>query len=134
MTKGHYSCKFPHTAVVVRLVFKFPGTGVRLVGGSTPNEGRVEVYYNGTWGTVCDGSWGWTDASVVCRMLGYPEAVSAPSRAHFGQGTGRIWLDEVDCSGSETSLFDCSHNGWGRNDCFHFEDAGVVCRGEQVAM
>ena len=120
MTKGQYSCKSPGTL------------GVRLVGGSSPNEGRVEVYYNGTWGTVCDDSWSRTDASVVCRMLGYSGAVSAPGSAHFGEGTGRIWLDEVGCSGSENSLFDCNHPTWGDHDCSHSEDAGVVCGGEHV--
>ena len=116
MTKGQYSCKFP-------------GTAVRLVGGSTPNEGRVEVYYNGTWGTVCDGSWSRTDGNVVCRMLGYPGAVSTSRGGHFGEGTGRIWLDGVNCSGSENSLLNCSHNGWGDHDCDHSKDVGVVCRG-----
>ena len=120
MNKGQYSCKSPGTL------------GVRLVGGSSPNEGRVEVYYNGTWGTVCDDSWSRTDVSVVCRMLGYPGAVSAHGSAHFGLGTGRIWLDEVDCSGSENSLFDCNHPTWGYHDCTHSEDAGVVCQGEKV--
>ena len=114
MTKGQYSCKFP-------------GTAVRLVGGSTPNEGRVEVYYNGTWGTVCDGSWSRTDGNVVCRMLGYPGAVSTSRGGHFG--AGRIWLDGVNCSGSENSLLNCSHNGWGDHDCDHSKDVGVVCRG-----
>ena len=122
MTKGQYFCKFSGTA------------GVRLVGGRSHNEGRVEVYYRGAWGTVCDDSWSRTDASVVCRMLGYSGAVSAHGSAHFGRGTGSIWLDEVGCLGSESSLFDCNHRPWGYHDCSHFEDAGVVCQGEHVLV
>ena len=54
--------------------------------------------------------------------------MSAQSDAYFGQGTGRIWLDEVRCSGSEVRLFDCPHNGIGRHNCGHHQDAGVICR------
>ena len=97
------------------------------MGGSTDSEGRVEVYHNGAWGTVCDDGWDITDANVVCRQLGYIGATSALSFAAFGQGSGPIHYDDVFCTGSETRLADCSHSGIGSHNCGHYEDAGVVC-------
>ena len=104
------------------------GGEVRLVGGTTDSEGRVEVRYNGEWGTVCDDSWDTNDASVVCRSLGFAGALEAVSSAGFGQGTGTIVLDDVNCSGEESSLFECSNPGRGVNNCGHSEDAGVRCQ------
>ena len=92
------------------------------------SSGRVEVWYNGTWGTICDDSWDLQDANVVCRQLGYDGALLAPNDAAFGQGIGQIWLDDVKCKGNETLISQCSHEGWGVHDCGHVKDAGVVCR------
>ena len=101
---------------------------VRLVGGSVSSEGRVEIFYNGQWGTVCDDLWGMNDANVVCRSLDFPGATEAVTRAGFGQGTGPILLDNVGCSGSETHILECPHLGLGEHICFHNEDAGVRCQ------
>ena len=97
---------------------------VRLVNGPTVYVGRVEVYHNGEWGTVCDNGWDLNDAQVVCTELGYGAA--AMHTAYYGQGSGQIWLNYVNCVGSEDSITNCTH-GWRSNDCFHERDANVRC-------
>ena len=105
---------------------------VRLVGGNFYTQGRVEVYYNGEWGTVCDDGWGYADARVVCRQLGFGSSGTAIRSAGFGQGSGSILLGSVSCGGSEPILARCGHLGINVNkSCSHAEDAGVVCYGSQ---
>ena len=87
----------------------------------------MEVFHNGNWGTVCDDDWDMKDATVVCSQVGSLNAVSAPRSARFGAGSGQIWLDDVRCSGSESSIENCPHDGWGIQNCDHGEDASVIC-------
>ncbi|KAM3605874.1 uncharacterized protein V6R79_006389 [Siganus canaliculatus] len=103
------------------------GIPLRLVGGLEDFEGRVEVYHDGRWGTICDKEWDDTDAEVVCRQLNFGGEAKAWTRSHFGQGSGPVWLDGVHCSGNELSLEECPHNTWKQHNCDHVEDAGVSC-------
>ena len=128
---------------------------VRLVGGSNQYEGRVEVCINDQWGTVCDDSWDTTDATVVCRQLGYAYIGSeyalfwaqiqnwtilwitvgrAYSNAHFGAGSGPIFLDDVQCTFSSKQLLECPSRPILSHNCLHSADAGVGCKGKPIQV
>lgn len=119
---------------------------IRLVGGHSSLDGRVEVCYSGVWGTVCSDFWGMEDANVVCRQLqnstsgksfGRELIITDPHKivmnatarlnSAFGPGNGLIFLDDVMCNGQEDRLFDCPSRGLGVTNCGHHQDAGVEC-------
>ena len=101
---------------------------IRLADGSLfPFSGRVEIYRNGVWGTVCDKYWNITNSQVVCKQLGYGTPL-VDTDLHVPAGKGPILLDNVSCSHNQTSLLACSHNGFeNHKNCGHVEDVGVSC-------
>ncbi|MBV98555.1 CD5 antigen-like, partial [Eschrichtius robustus] len=105
---------------------------LRLVGGGSRCSGRLEVLHKGEWGSVCDDGWGENEEQVVCKQLGCGESIflSAKARRNFGLGAGRIWLDDVHCSGKEQSLEHCRHRFWGYHNCNHKEDVAMTCLGD----
>ncbi|XP_019639399.1 PREDICTED: uncharacterized protein LOC109481308 [Branchiostoma belcheri] len=108
---------------------------VRLRGGEREGQGRVEVKYMGEWGAVCDDSWDLKDADVVCKQLGYPlGAEKVHSGSTFGGSRLDFLLDEVDCTGPESTLEDCGHKPWGEHDCSPTEAAGVTCKVQEGCL
>ena len=110
---------------------------VRLVNGPTQYEGRVEVYYNGEWGTVCDHGWDLNDAQIVCNELGLGHAIFAAHNAFYGQGDGQIWFRNVECVGTESTIGNCSHMPIQWEPfyfCDHSKDAGVKCVSGNVSL
>ena len=102
------------------------------MGGAAQNEGRIEVNYNEKFGSVCGESFGTSEAATVCHQLGFAGASRVAPCCQFGQTSGEIWLDNVDCRTGEVWLANCTHRGWGVEDCHHGQDVGVVCNGTNV--
>ncbi|XP_036417687.1 scavenger receptor cysteine-rich type 1 protein M130-like [Colossoma macropomum] len=100
---------------------------LRLKEGKGSCSGRLEVYHNAVWGSICDDLWDIRDAQVVCRQLGCGPALGADGSAVFGAGEGPIWLNRVKCRGNEIHLWDCPHSLKNHTDCSHRQDAGVTC-------
>ena len=100
---------------------------VRLVQGRTARDGRVEVRRSGAWGSVCGEQWDLVDANVLCRLLGYNEALAYYQNITFKQSNNTLWLTDVQCVGNESSLFHCVNSGWGKRTCNEGFAAGATC-------
>ncbi|XP_036416791.1 antigen WC1.1-like [Colossoma macropomum] len=107
---------------------------LRLKGGKGSCSGRLEVYHNAEWGSICDDLWDIRDAQVVCRQLGCGPALSADGSAVFGAGEGPIWLNRVKCRGNEIHLWDCPHSLKNHTDCSHNQDVGATCAGQRILL
>ena len=118
---------------------------------STLGKGRVEICYNNSYWSVCDDRWDILDAIVVCKQLDerYDSEViehrndfgiisvlfsaSVPvRRSMYGNSTVPFLLDNVVCTGNETTLLECIHSGLGMHNCDSSETAGVVCGGTSL--
>ena len=98
--------------------------GVRLLGGPDNYEGRVEVWYNDQWASICREGWDLHDAHIACRQLGFEQATDATSADLYGSGNNTLWLKDVDCVGDETSLQSCNYSV-SSDGCT--QEAGVTC-------
>ena len=103
---------------------------LRLRDGDSASDGRLEIFHEGEWGTVCNDGFGTPDATVACRQLGYAGGSSLDTRLF---GSGRIWLDDLQCTGEEARLDQCPHSGFGVHNCEHAEDVAVSCTGAPVS-
>lgn len=95
--------------------------------GGAPNQGRVEIYINGSWSTVCDHWFGYDEGRVVCKQLGLPGLSDVFYGAPFGQGNGSILSEEYNCQENDTSLLNCSKTGYISSYCSHGDDVGISC-------
>ena len=85
------------------------------------------VKHDNKWGTVCDDRFTTTEAFAACRALGFNGNSYSHSNPRFSESIVPIWMDEVDCDSAATNFLECSHNGWGKEDCTHPEDVILDC-------
>ena len=127
------------TCIYYHMLLALP---IRLANGNSRYSGRVEIYRNGVWGTVCDDNWTIINAQVVCRQLGYGSS-SVSVDFNVPPGTEPILMDDVNCSNSQNNLLECPHSGFllecphsgfGNHNCVHMKDVGVMCTQPSTSM
>ena len=105
---------------------------VELTHGLSIDQGIVKVFYGGVNGLVCGDGWSLNNANVVCKQLGYSEAVKATATLISETDLEWYWIGDVECNGNEPALFDCPSSGFGNADCSSNAIAMVTCGGVSV--
>lgn len=91
--------------------------------------GRIEIFHEGEWGSVCNQEWSSQSSKIACQELGFPGSVRLTKSL---RGLGIIWVDRVQCKGSEKSLLDCSRSIWLPNHCTHWDDVTLQCQSGMI--
>ena len=112
----------------------FSALNVSLRSAPDSFAGRIEIQYKGIWRTVCDRSVNISTGHVICRQLGYFEAVAVPCCNAFGRGRGVSWLPGVRCRGNESNLTECDHHEWKTKNCLNHGHASLVCRSQNTSI
>ena len=125
-----FSCHLKNKVVLLYdLTFRFYISESRnplwLVGGSVPSEGRLEVYYNGQWGTVCSSFFTMVEGYVACRQLGYTDVLNVLTGPSYATNQS-IWLGFLNCNGLESSLLQCVQS-FDSNGCTSLQNTWLVC-------
>ena len=105
---------------------------IRLADGDVPNAGRLEIYHDNSWGSVCRDEFDNIDGTVACQQLGYTGLRAYYTSNQTIHGTGMIWLDNINCSSSHVRLSQCQSRGWGVTDCHRGNDISLVCEGKSI--
>ena len=114
-------------AIFDNILNSFSDAAIRLYGGINRLEGRVEIMYQGIWGTICDDGWDDTHTGIVCRELGLFNGTETRQN-QFASSPGPVWLRQVNCSGNESKLSHCMHDGAGNvGNCSHASDVAIRC-------
>ena len=118
--------------MVIIIFFYNTATHLVQLSDGTNTSGRVELFFNGRWGTVCRNEFNKISGQVICRQLnlGYITRIADPGEFPVGKSDQPIWLDEIRCTGNEEWLSACPHSGYGRNGCKHNEDVAIICTGK----
>jgi len=108
---------------------------LRLMGRhATMDRGRLELFYDGQWGTISSDYFALQNARVACRQLGFRDGVVVDAAA-FGPATGQIWLNDLTCRGDEAELLKCKHGLFGsKDDEDHSTDVAVACTANRTAV
>ena len=107
---------------------------IRLVDGTDASNGRIEVYHNDQWGVVCNNRFGYLDADVACRQLGYASVATIHDDAPFGCGYLDFIMDELQCSGNENQIQMCISRGLDTSFSCQSGDVASVCECTHIPL
>ncbi|XP_070644765.1 antigen WC1.1-like isoform X2 [Bos indicus] len=105
---------------------------LRMVSEDHQCAGWLEVFYNGTWGSVCCSPMEDITVSMICRQLGCGDTGTLNSSVGLREGSRPRWVDGIRCQKTDTSLWQCPSDPWNYTSCSPKEEAYISCAGDSL--